>query len=66
MPLKVMRCQICGYISIGEINFHHCPVCKSPVELFKPDTTLETRGNWDMKSILIIMEMALITGVDLA
>ncbi|MBW1641578.1 MAG: alpha-hydroxy-acid oxidizing protein [Deltaproteobacteria bacterium] len=58
MPTIVMRCPICGYISIDEIDFHHCPVCKSPVELFKPDTTLEARGNWDTKSILQIMETA--------
>jgi len=58
MPTIVMRCPICGYTSIGEINFHHCPVCRSPVEIFKPDTTLEDRGNWDTKSILMITEMA--------
>ena len=58
MPIKVMRCQICGYISMDKIDFHHCPVCKSPVELFKPDTSMEARGNWDTKSILMIMEMA--------
>ena len=58
MPTRVMRCPICGYITIDEIDFHHCPVCKSPVDLFKPDTTLEARSNWDTKSILMIMEMA--------
>jgi glutamate synthase domain-containing protein 2 len=43
---------------MGEVDFHHCPVCKSPVELFKPDLSLEARGNWDTKTILMIMEMA--------
>ncbi len=58
MPLNVMSCPVCGYIHKGEIDFHHCPVCKSPVELFKPAASLEARGNWDSKSILMIMEMA--------
>jgi len=58
MPVIVMRCSICGYIHLGVIDFHHCPVCKSPVELFKPDTAMDDRGNWDTKSILMIMEMA--------
>lgn len=58
MPIKVMHCPVCGYITRDEIDFHHCPVCKSPVELFKPDTSLGVRGNWDTKSILMIMEMA--------
>jgi glutamate synthase domain-containing protein 2 len=58
MPTIVMRCPVCGYTTIDDIDFHHCPVCKSPAELFKPDTTMETRGNWDTKSILTIMEMA--------
>jgi len=52
MPIKVMHCPVCGYITTGEIDFQHCPVCKSSGELFKPDTTMEARGNWDTKSIL--------------
>ena len=58
MPVIVMRCPVCGYISIGEIDFHHCPICKCPVEFFRPDTTVDVRGNWDTKSILLIREMA--------
>ena len=58
MPIKVMHCPVCGYITRGEIDFQHCPVCKSPVELFKPDPTMEARGNWVTKSILMVMEMA--------
>lgn len=58
MPTNVMRCPVCGYINTGDIYSHHCPICKSPVELFKPDTGMEERGNWDTKSILMIMEMA--------
>lgn len=58
MPIKVMRCPVCGYISIGEDYFHHCPVCSSPAEIFVADRSLDTRGNWDTKSILMIMEMA--------
>ncbi|MDA3788601.1 MAG: glutamate synthase-related protein [Desulfobacula sp.] len=58
MPTIVMRCPVCGYTTTEEIDFHHCPVCKTPVELFKPDTSLKTRGNWDTNTILMIMEMA--------
>ena len=58
MPTIVMRCPVCGHISIGEIGFHHCPICKCPVEFFKPDTTMDASGNWDTKSILLIHEMA--------
>jgi len=58
MPTIVMRCPVCGHISIGEIDFHHCPICKCPVEFFKPDTTMDANGNWDTKSILLIHEMA--------
>ncbi len=58
MPTILIRCPVCGYISIGEIDFHHCPICKCPVEFFKPDTTMDANGNWDTKSILLIQEMA--------
>ncbi len=58
MPTRVMQCPVCGYTHIDEINFHHCPVCNSPVEIFQPDTNIQARGNWDTKSILMIMEMA--------
>lgn len=58
MPKIVMRCPVCGYITIDEIDFHHCPVCQTSVERFKPDKTLKTRGNWDINTILMIMKMA--------
>jgi glutamate synthase domain-containing protein 2 len=58
MPKSAMRCPVCGFIAIDKIDFHHCPVCSTPVQLFKPDIAVEARGNWDTKSILMIMEMA--------
>lgn len=58
MPLNIMQCPVCGYITGQEIHFHHCPVCKSPVDLFHPFTTMAARGIWDEKSIVMVMEMA--------
>lgn len=58
MSIQIMRCPVCGYIATGEIGFHHCPVCGTPVEFFRPDPLMEEKGNWDTKSILMIMEMA--------
>lgn len=58
MSACVMRCPVCGYIHEGEFDFHHCPVCKTPIGYFSPDSVSEARGNWDTKSIMMIMEMA--------
>lgn len=57
MPNSVLRCPVCGYLSRNEPSFHHCPVCKSPAEIFVKDPGLDSRGNWDTQSIAIIMEM---------
>lgn len=58
MPMNNMQCLVCGYISGEKIDFHHCPVCKSPVEMFRPLGLRTARGNWDDKSIVTIMAMA--------
>jgi hypothetical protein len=58
MQMAIMQCPVCGYIATHQIDFHHCPVCKSLVDIFHPFTTLCARGIWDEKSIVMIMEMA--------
>lgn len=58
MQMAIMQCPVCGFIAKNKIDFHHCPVCKSPVDMFYPFTTLCARGIWDEKSIVMIMEMA--------
>jgi hypothetical protein len=64
MQMAIMQCPVCGFIATHKIDFHHCPVCKSPVDLFFPFSTLCARGNWDEKSIIMIMEMAETGGHD--
>lgn len=54
----VYRCPVCGYLHTGEIEFHFCPVCKTPAELFSPDKTFEHFANWDAKSRILIKHMA--------
>jgi len=56
--MKIYLCPVCGYIQIGEIDFHFCPVCSSPAETFREDTTVEHFANWDTKTRIIIQKMA--------
>jgi methylamine---glutamate N-methyltransferase subunit C len=58
MPAHLMHCLVCGY-SCRTIDFHHCPVCRTPADMFRLDTApAEARGNWDTSAILMIREMA--------
>ncbi len=56
--MNVYRCPVCGYLQIGEINFHFCPVCKTPAERFGEDPTYEHFAHWDAKSRMMIEYMA--------
>jgi len=56
--MQVNICPVCGYIQIGEIDFHFCPVCGSPAETFREDTMVEHYANWDTKSRIMIQRMA--------
>ncbi len=56
--MRVNICPVCGYIQLGEIDFHFCPVCGSPAETFREDTKIEHYANWDTKSRIMIQGMA--------
>ena len=56
--MQVNICPVCGYVQIGEIDFHFCPVCGSPAETFREDTKIEHHANWDTKSRIMIQGMA--------
>jgi len=56
--MNVYRCPVCGYLQVGEINFHFCPLCKTPAERFNEDPTYEHFAHWDAKSRLMIEYMA--------
>ena len=54
----VFRCPVCGYLHKGEIDFHFCPVCKAPAELFYRETHLAHYANWDTNTRLMIQAMS--------
>jgi glutamate synthase domain-containing protein 2 len=56
--MKVYCCPICGYLHSGIIDFHFCPVCGAPAEIFSEEKNIEHLANWDTKSRLMISEMA--------
>jgi len=56
--MNIYRCPVCGYLQIGEINFHFCPVCKTPAERFCVDPTDENFAYWDAKTRTMIQHMA--------
>jgi glutamate synthase domain-containing protein 2 len=56
--MRVYRCPVCGYLHTGELDFHFCPVCGSPAEIFGEDTAVEHFANWDTKSRMMISAMA--------
>ena len=56
--MRVYQCPICGYLHAGEMDFHFCPVCGSPAEIFVEDTTVDHFANWDTKSRMMISAMA--------
>lgn len=56
--MNVYRCPVCGYLQVGGIDFHFCPVCKTSAEFFYRDSTSDQFANWDAKSRLMIGHMA--------
>ncbi len=56
--MNMYRCPVCGYLQIGEIDFHFCPICKTPAELFQGDPTVKNFAHWDAKTRIIIEHMA--------
>ena len=55
--MRVFRCPVCGYLQTGEIDFHFCPVCRTPAEEFLMEQPAHY-GNWDTNSRLMIQKMA--------
>jgi glutamate synthase domain-containing protein 2 len=56
--MNIYRCPVCGYLQIGEIDFHFCPICKTPAELFQGDPTVQSFAHWDAKTRVMIQHMA--------
>ncbi|UCE40101.1 MAG: nitronate monooxygenase [Candidatus Aminicenantes bacterium] len=56
--MNIYRCPVCGYLQIGEIDFHFCPICKTPAELFRGDPTAQNFAHWDAKTRIMIEHMA--------
>ncbi len=56
--MSVYRCPVCGYLQVGEIDFHFCPVCKTPAEFFYRVSASEPTAHWDTKSRMMIHHMA--------
>jgi glutamate synthase domain-containing protein 2 len=56
--MRIYQCPVCGYLHTGELDFHFCPVCGSPAEIFVEDTAVEHFANWDTKSRMMISTMA--------
>jgi glutamate synthase domain-containing protein 2 len=56
--MNIYRCPVCGYLQVGEIDFHFCPICKTPAELFLGDPTVKHFANWVANSRVMIEKMA--------
>ena len=56
--MHVYRCPVCGYLHVGVPDFHFCPVCSTPVEVFTRETGSAHFANWTTNTRLMIMAMA--------
>ena len=56
--MNLYRCPICGYLHVGVCDFHFCPICKAPAEIFIRETAIDHFANWDSKTRLMIDQMA--------
>jgi len=56
--INIYRCPVCGYLHVGRINCHFCPVCKTPAEAFDEDETFEHFAHWDANTRIMIEYMA--------
>ncbi len=56
--MQVYRCPVCGHLHKGVRDFHFCPVCGTPAEHFQRHTSVESSGHWDLKSRMMVSEMA--------
>lgn len=58
--MKTYRCSVCGYLHSGGLDFHFCPLCNAPTDLFMDYTAMdrEKPGNWDISTVRMIKAMA--------
>jgi glutamate synthase domain-containing protein 2 len=56
--MTTYRCPVCGYLHTGNINFHFCPICHSPANIFIHDFRADNFGNWDINTRRMIGSMA--------
>jgi glutamate synthase domain-containing protein 2 len=56
--MTIYRCPVCGYLHAGNINFHFCPTCNTPANLFIHDCGADNSGNWDVNTRRMIRSMA--------
>jgi len=52
------RCPVCGYLHMGNIDFHFCPNCNSPADAFLHDLGADNFGRWDANTRNMIRAMA--------
>ena len=52
------RCPVCGYLHTGNIDFHFCPTCNSPVSVFIYEPVTDNFGKWDDNTRQMIRGMA--------
>ena len=56
--MTIYRCPVCGYLHSGNIDFHFCPTCNTPANLFIHDSGADNFGNWDVNTRRMIKSMA--------
>lgn len=58
--MKTSRCSVCGYLHSGGLDFHFCPLCSAPADLFIDYTAADQdkSGNWDIRTVRMIKAMA--------
>ena len=56
--MTTYRCPVCGYLHSGNIDFHFCPTCNTPANIFIHDFRADNFGNWDVNTRRMIKSMA--------
>lgn len=51
-------CPVCGYPHTGNIDFHFCPTCNTPANVFFHDSGADNFGNSDVNTRRMIRSMA--------
>jgi len=56
--MTTYRCPVCGYLHAGNIDFHFCPTCNTPADVFIHDGGADNFGRWDVNTRHMINSMA--------